>query len=323
MQKGLIGVIVPVYKVEKYIAECIDSILAQTYTQFRLILVDDGSPDNAGKICDEYAKKDTRITVIHQKNAGVTRARARGVEEATDCEFITFVDADDTIIEKALDILVQYKYQDCDIVISPDDEYVPQNQSIISAIEYRRILIKDKSLCNGPCGKLFDKELFNKKAFCIPREIVIGEDLLMNIYLAFKNTKNISIIPTTIYNYRMREGSATHTYKRSIKYEELFYKHLRLTIPDNEWDNYAIENIDIRLTRFRNFCGYRYFVKDIFSSQFYADLKRDIERTEYSFKGFNKILFYNKNFLIRFFVINILKLKNIIKKLKNNNYAAL
>ena len=89
--KGLIGVIVPIYKVEKYIAECIESILAQTYTSFRLILVDDGSPDDAGKICDEYAKKDTRITVIHQENAGVTRARARGVEETKDCEFITFL----------------------------------------------------------------------------------------------------------------------------------------------------------------------------------------------------------------------------------------
>ena len=96
MIQGLIGVIVPVYKVEKYITECIESILAQTYTNFRLILVDDGSPDNAGKICDEYAKKDSRITVIHQENAGVTRARARGVEEAEDCEFITVVDSDDT-----------------------------------------------------------------------------------------------------------------------------------------------------------------------------------------------------------------------------------
>ena len=77
MQK--IGIIVPVYKVEKYIAECIESILAQTYAHFHLILVDDGSPDNAGKICDEYAKKDSRITVIHQENAGVSHARAVGV----------------------------------------------------------------------------------------------------------------------------------------------------------------------------------------------------------------------------------------------------
>ena len=102
MSKERIGVIVPVYKVKKYITECIESILAQTYTNFRLILVDDGTPDNAGNICDEYAKKDSRITVIHQENAGVTRARAQGVEEASDCEFITFVDSDDMLSHTAL-----------------------------------------------------------------------------------------------------------------------------------------------------------------------------------------------------------------------------
>ena len=116
--KGLICVIVPVYKVEKYIAECIESILAQTYTNFRLILVDDGTPDNAGKICDEYAKKDQRITVIHQENAGVTRARARGVEEADNCEFITFIDGDDTIDYNYLKILYDSTIDETDIVIN-------------------------------------------------------------------------------------------------------------------------------------------------------------------------------------------------------------
>ena len=113
-----VGIIVPIYKVEKYIAECIESILAQTYKDFRLILVDDGSPDNAGKICDEYAKKDSRITVIHQENAGVTRARARGVEEAGDCEFITFVDGDDTIKNDALENLLKRMGQDAESVCS-------------------------------------------------------------------------------------------------------------------------------------------------------------------------------------------------------------
>ena len=130
MQKGLIGVIVPVYKVEKYIAECIDSILAQTYTNFRLILVDDGTPDNAGNICDEYAKKDSRITVIHQENKGVTRARARGVEETNDCEFITFVDSDDTIITTYLEILKNAINEDTDIVISDFHTIFTENTEI-------------------------------------------------------------------------------------------------------------------------------------------------------------------------------------------------
>ena len=86
-----ISVIVPVYKAEKYLPSCIDSILAQTFTDFELILVDDGSPDNCGAICDEYAQKDKRVKVIHKENGGVTAARADGVKISTG-EFITFVD---------------------------------------------------------------------------------------------------------------------------------------------------------------------------------------------------------------------------------------
>lgn len=92
----MISVIVPVYNVEPYLRQCIDSILAQTYTDFELILVDDGSPDNCGAICDEYAEKDNRIRVIHQKNGGVSAARNAGIDIATG-EYISFVDSDDWV----------------------------------------------------------------------------------------------------------------------------------------------------------------------------------------------------------------------------------
>ena len=90
----LISVIVPVYKVEKYLRECVDSILAQTYTNLEIILVDDGSPDNCGKICDEYAQNDSRIKVIHQENGGLSAARNAGLDIATG-KYIGFVDSDD------------------------------------------------------------------------------------------------------------------------------------------------------------------------------------------------------------------------------------
>ena len=171
MKEGLIGVIVPVYKVEKYIAECIESILAQTYTNFRLILVDDGTPDNAGKICDEFAKKDSRITVIHQENAGVTRARARGVEEASDCEFITFVDSDDMLAKTALEEYMSLMAEDIDIVlnsryytehdnskpISPYYNFVGQRQNIKV---FRSKMISTKG--GMPWGRLFRKSIITK-----------------------------------------------------------------------------------------------------------------------------------------------------------------
>ena len=91
-----ISVIVPVYKAEAYLDRCIESILAQTYTDFELILVNDGSPDNCGAICDEYAEKDPRVRVIHKENGGVSTARNAGLAAATG-EFIAFVDPDDWV----------------------------------------------------------------------------------------------------------------------------------------------------------------------------------------------------------------------------------
>ena len=92
-----ISVIVPVYKAEKYVGECIESILSQTYTDFELLLVDDGSPDKSGEICDYYAGKDPRIIVYHKENGGVSSARNYGIEHAVG-EWICFVDSDDTIL---------------------------------------------------------------------------------------------------------------------------------------------------------------------------------------------------------------------------------
>ena len=89
----MVSIIVPIYNVEKYLSKCIDSILAQTYNDIEVILVDDGSPDNCPKICDEYAQKDNRVIVIHQKNAGVSAARNAGLKAAHG-EYIGFVDPD-------------------------------------------------------------------------------------------------------------------------------------------------------------------------------------------------------------------------------------
>jgi len=100
-----ISVIVPVYKVEQYIHRCIDSILSQSFTDFELILVDDGSPDNCGKICDEYAQKDSRIRVFHKSNGGVSSARNLGLDNAKG-EWIAFIDSDDFVENEYLEELL-------------------------------------------------------------------------------------------------------------------------------------------------------------------------------------------------------------------------
>ena len=114
----LVSVIVPVYKVEKYLRECIDSIISQTYRNLEIILVDDGSPDNCGQICEEYAKRDSRITVYHKENGGLSDARNYGIARSHG-EFLTFVDSDDVIkvnfVETLLGLIHKY---DADIATS-------------------------------------------------------------------------------------------------------------------------------------------------------------------------------------------------------------
>ena len=104
----LVSIVVPVYKIENVLHYCIDSILNQIYEDFELILVDDGSPDNSGKICDEYAKKENRIKVIHKENGGVSSARNCGIDAAKG-KYICFVDSDDYVNKNYLEILIKTK----------------------------------------------------------------------------------------------------------------------------------------------------------------------------------------------------------------------
>ncbi len=313
MQHGLVGVIVPIYKVEKYIAECIESILAQTYTNFRLILVDDGSPDNAGYICDEYAKKDSRITVIHQENAGVTRARARGVEEAHDCEFIMFVDGDDTITTDALMKLNDRMSKDCDIVIGVVKGYNYYNVDSITNEQYLHSLISRTDISPAPWAKLFRLNLFSKNIFDIPRHIIYGEDLLMNIRLGFK-AKNINILKEYIYCYRNNIDGCENTFSTSPEYENSFSECLLSSIPVDEFEKYHKDTIKRNILILETEIGYKYRPnKNWFGSNFQTKLLADISQYKYRYPLIKELLLKIKNPILRYFLISIVKVNNIIK----------
>ena len=316
MEEGLIGVIVPVYKVEKYIAECIESILAQTYTNFRLILIDDGTPDNAGKICDEYAKKDSRITIIHQENAGVTRARARGVEEADDCEFITFVDGDDTILPDALSAFMHRVDKNTHIVYGQHKDSV-DNIDYFTAEEYTKGLIEmSQRFIQAPWGKLFRKCLFNTTTFDIPREIVIGEDTIMNVRLAINNKENVAFIKNRIYNYRTNENGISANFKDNLKYQYVFYKYLIESIPANITHLYYDSIITRKLTNWSTV--YRYSSKKIDEDDipFIKELKQDIKMRKYKISIFDKIQLNTDSRLIRFISI---KIRRLIMKINHSD----
>ena len=316
MQK--IGVIVPVYKVEKYIAECIESILAQTYTNFRLILVDDGSPDNAGKICDEYAKKDQRITVIHQENAGVTRARARGVEEAKDCEWISFVDGDDTISRDALKCLLSHTNQSVDIVLakmSRDSEKVKESRNKyktkqIRAEQHRISMIL--GIDSGPTAKLFRKNLFTDNVFDIPQSVTMGEDTIANIRIAFNNKKDVVTTTQCIYYYRQHESSIMHTFSKSSEYENLFIEQVVRSIQD--YDRYVKYVIIRKIKTFDNNFGYSTEIPKWRGTIFYHTLLREIR--EYNIKQL-----FIERLLITATNRNTRKILIFIKRVKNKLFG--
>lgn len=282
----IIGVIVPIYKTEKYITECIESILAQTYTNFRLILVDDGTPDNAGNICDEYAKKDSRITVIHQENAGVTRARARGVEEAYNCEFITFVDSDDTITEDALEHLISHTDNNIDIVQATMARYngianeldKKYSKKRISAEQYIKKTIQ--GINSGPTSKLFRRKLLTSDVFDIPRTIVMGEDTIANTRIAFKNTKSVIVTTYQLYLYRQHSESIMHSFNEGVEYEEKFLKHLEQSIPSIELEKYRKYLVINKIRTFDYHFGWSTDVPEWQGNNFYNTLIKEIKELQ-------------------------------------------
>lgn len=236
----LVSVIVPVYKVEKYLAECIESVLAQTFKDFELILVDDGSPDNSGKICDDYAARDSRIRVFHKENGGVSSARNLGLDKARG-EWITFVDSDDKLFPNALEALIKIGKKDnsIDLVegnISRTEKSFQEKQKI--KIRYTKtenyILKIGVTFNTGPYAKLIRRSAFGNGEFDIPRWINKGEDHLMldRISLKIRNALKINI---PVYFYRENAQSVTSsvplTMDYSIRYIEFLKNWFNLEIP--------------------------------------------------------------------------------------------
>lgn len=213
-------ILIPVYNVEKYISNCIDSVLNQTYQNFKIIIVDDGTPDNAGKICDEYARADARITVIHQENAGLVVARRNAISYLknklkVNNAYVMFLDSDDSLKENALQIVYEsINKTGCDMLIFNINR-VCNGEIIQSSFDKNQYVgtVTDKALlykiCFGDssynplCRKAVSINILTDHDYREYCHISHREDLLQNIEL-YKNCKNAAFIEDSLYNYNTK-----------------------------------------------------------------------------------------------------------------------
>lgn len=217
-----ISIIVPVYKVENYLHQCVDSILAQTYANFELILVDDGSPDSCPRICDEYAQKDSRIKVVHKDNGGLSDARNFGIEAATG-DYFTFVDSDDywddeTALEKCMSACI---YMDADVLLFGFKKYYQDTneyETIRMGISYEECnklvpieeLLKRNVFVTSACNKIVKASFFRGPSGIRFVKGQLSEDIEYCAQLLLSTTK-FAVLPENFYIYRKgRKDSISH-----------------------------------------------------------------------------------------------------------------
>lgn len=211
----LISVIVPVYKVEKYLDRCVESIVNQTYKNLEIILVDDGSPDNCPQMCDEWSKKDKRIRVIHKKNGGLSDARNAGIDCATG-EYISFVDSDDNLHVDFLSVLYNSLIKNKATISICDFKRFDNEMDVMTKIEFPLVenIYTNVEACKmqythdnikfvTAWGKIYNMKLFSELRYPVSK---IHEDEFVT-FQAFYNSEQIVAINYPLYYYRNNENS--------------------------------------------------------------------------------------------------------------------
>lgn len=243
-QDPLISVIVPIYNVEKYLNKCVDSIINQEYTNLEIILVDDGSPDNCGRICDEYKGKDSRIKVIHKENGGLSSARNAGLDIATG-DYIGFVDSDDYIEPDMYSKLLQaIAKENCSLAIC-GTAYVFEDGKRIEKTLAGNVLVMnfEEALTEmnqyryfdmGAWSKLYNAKLFADIRFPVGR---LSEDFFI-MFKIFDKAQKIVFVSDPVYNYVQRKDSISrgkkinrdfeYAAKKQMEYLDAYYPSMRV-----------------------------------------------------------------------------------------------
>lgn len=279
-QNQLVSVVIPVYNSEKHLKECITSILNQTYRNVEIILINDGSTDKSGELCENFKKNDSRIKVLHQKNLGPSAARNKGINIALG-KYIQFVDSDDHLNLNMIEKLVLSMNPSIQLVISGitiirnenGEQNIKKFAPAISGnyksekfINHFGELYKS-NLINSPCNKLYRTEILREFDIHFKEDVKMGEDLLFNLnYL--QRTSKIGLIKDELYNYMIYSNPSSLSggyIKDYFENQQMLFDSLRKFLNIN--NDYSVKNRDLIEEAFTN------SIINCFSNIFHPDEK--------------------------------------------------
>ncbi len=219
-----VSIIVPVYKSEQSLRRCVDSILNQSFSDFELILIDDGSPDDCGKICDDYTEMDSRVKVIHKDNGGVSSARNAGIQLSVG-EYMCFIDSDDDIKKEFVSELIDLYNYDVELAVCgynwvEGDRVIRETKFSENEYDFLHredvFKLNEKVMMSAPWCKLYKSQIVKDNNIFFEKDLSLGEDLVFNFsYLSF--ITDIAVINKQLYNYRVdNENSLLRKYRKDL-----------------------------------------------------------------------------------------------------------
>ncbi len=332
--KPLVSVIVPVYNAEKRLSLCIDSIRGQTYKNIEIIIINDGSSDQSAIISNKLEQIDERITVIHQKNSGVSNARNKGLRIAKG-QYVMFVDSDDTIdadfIKNSQDDVERYQP---DLYISGLVMETYNNQKLIDSVDYKinkneqftiKSLFENLQVCYplicicSPCGKIYKKELIDNMLITFDENISLGEDTLFNL-LYLSVCKNVYFSKEIYYHYYRGDDNSLFSklHKDTYEIHRFVYGKMRNLMLENNCDAESISRFEKLYIDLIIGCITKFFLYNETSK---AERKDIIKKVEYDMYLRKNLSVFNRNikkFILYFFVK--LRWTNIVYQLFKMQY---
>lgn len=305
-----ISVIIPVYNTAPYLEGCIKSILGQSFQRYELILIDDGSTDGSSDICNQITQEDSRVTCLHQRNQGQQKAVQNGISHASS-QWLCFVDSDDTLPQDALETLFSQTSESTDIIVGfsfPGDNSVKH----VSITDWQTMMFRGSEVLCTRWGKLYRRSLFDNESTCVPSDIRVGEDMIMNIKLAFNSLLPVTIINHKVYCYNRNIGSVSSTYRWTAERYARLFDELRASIPSRltgtNWEKvFRQAGVSNAFSMVKNLLTFenRSSLKLLSRSRLLADLRKEVDETNYKMCVEEKLLLHYPSSILthRYFVL--------------------